>query len=87
MELLDTLLDISNAERMLQVERRESGTYFEGDFQGSVTGYWVKLANDGTGIVSYNRKNYSTKPIGFTSLPAGTEVELSYAGGVYFSKF
>ena len=47
----------------------------------------VKLANDGTGIVSYNDKQYRTKPLGLTSLTAGTEVELSFAKGVYYSKF
>ena len=59
----------------------------EGDFEGSVTGYWVRLDASGAGIVSYNRKEYTTKPIGFTSLPKGVEVELSHATGVYYSKF
>ena len=87
MSLLYSLTQRSEAERFVQLERRESGGYIEGDFDGSVTGYWVKLSPDGAGIVSYNRKEYTTKPIGFTSLPAGTEVELSHANGVYYSKF
>lgn len=87
MELLNKLQQRSNAERILQVERLQKGTVVEGDFEGSVTGYWVKLDQNGAGVVSYNQKNYVTKPIGFTSLPAGTEVELSHANGVYYSKF
>ena len=87
MSLLNSLIDRSNAERMLEMDRRETGGYIEGDFEGSVTGYWVKLDLTGAGIVSYNKKEYVTKPIGFTSLPKGVEVELSHANGVYYSKF
>jgi len=81
------LIDRSNAERLVDLQRRERGSFIEGDFEGSVTGYWVKLDNNGAGVVAYNKKQYVTKPIGFTSLPAGTEVELSHANGVYYSKF
>ena len=87
MSLLDNLLQLSTAERLLHVEQREKGIIIEGDFDGNVTGYWVRLDTSGAGIVSYNKKEYVTKPIGFTSLPAGTEVELSHANGVYYSKF
>ena len=87
MSLLNSLLQLSTAERFLQIEQREKGVVLEGDFEGNVTGYWVRLDNSGAGIVSYNKKQYVTKPIGFTSLPAGTEVELSHANGVYYSKF
>lgn len=87
MDLLNSLTQRSNAERMLDLERREKGSYIEGDFEGSVTGYWIRLNKDGSGIVSYNKKEYKTKPIGFTSLPKGVEVELSHANGVYYSKF
>jgi len=87
MSLLENLLQRSNSERLFQLERRERGSYIEGDFEGNVTGYWVMLDSNGAGIVSYNKKEYVTKPIGFTSLPTGTEVELSHANGVYYSKF
>lgn len=87
MNLLNRLTERSNAERMLDLERRDKGNYIEGDFEGSVTGYWVRLDGSGSGIVSYNKKEYVTKPIGFTSLPRGVEVELSHANGVYYSKF
>lgn len=87
MALLQSLLQRSNAERVLDLERRQKGNIIEGDFDGSVTGYWIRLAADGSGVVGYNRKEYVTKPIGFTSLPQGTEVELSHANGIYYSKF
>jgi hypothetical protein len=87
MSLLNDLLETSTAERMLQLERIEKGNVIEGDFEGSVTGHWIRLGTNGGGYVSYNKKTYTTKPIGFTSLPFGTEVELSHANGVYYSKF
>lgn len=87
MSLLSSLVQRSMAERIVQLERLEKGVLVEGDFEGSVTGVWVKFAEDGTGVVTYNRKQYYTKPIGFTSLPAGSIVELSHANGIYYSKF
>lgn len=85
--LLQSLLGKAQAMRVLQMEFLAKGGFIEGDFEGSVTGYWVKLDTSGAGIVSYRNKEYRTKPIGFTSLPAGAEVELSHAHGVYYSKF
>ena len=87
MNLKDVLVQKSNVERMLKLQRLAKGIVIEGDFEGSVTGYWVKLDKNGAGIVSYKNKEYATKPIGFTSLPAGSEVELSHANGIYYSKF
>ena len=87
MELLRSLVEKSQAERFVQLERRDKREVIRGDFEGNVKGIWVKLANDGTGIVSYNDKQYRTKPLGLTSLTAGTEVELSFAKCVYYSKF
>jgi hypothetical protein len=87
MALLDDIQQIQAVDRVAEVERRSSGEVVKGDFEGSVTGYWVKLREDGAGIVSYNNKQYVTKPIGFTSLPAGQAVELSHANGVYFSSW
>ena len=87
MTLLNSLIQTSNAQRMAELEMRAEGYSIRGDFEGSVVGYWVKLEQNGGGTVSYNNKLYLTKPIGFTSLPAGAEVELSHANGVYFSKF
>lgn len=87
MDLLQSLLDISLTDRIVQVEKLDKKEAISGDFEGSVRGTWVKLGEDGTGVVAYNDKQYKTKPIGLTSLPAGTEVELSFAKGVYYSKY
>jgi hypothetical protein len=87
MELIEQIQQIQQADRVADVERRERQELVQGDFEGSVTGYWVKLREDGAGVVSYNNKKYVTKPIGFTSLPAGQAVELSHANGVYYSSW
>ena len=85
--LVDTLKEISLANRIDDLERASEDTVVEGDFKGNVTGSWVKLGEMGEGVVLYNNKKYITKPIGFLSIPAGTEVELSFANGIYYSKF
>lgn len=87
MEILRRVKEISLANRLVDLEFRASDVTIKGDFEGSVTGYWVRLGLRGEGVVRYNSKEYVTQPIGFVSAPAGTEVELSYANGVYYSKF
>lgn len=87
MALLDDVIQIQAADRVAEVERRSKNQVIQGDFEGSVSGSWVRLREDGAGVVSYNNKQYVTKPIGFTSLPAGQAVELSHANGVYFSSW
>ena len=87
MALINELKDISNAERVADVERRDKGYLVEGDFEGSVTGHWVRLDESGAGVVTFNNKQYATETIGFVSLPKGTAVELSFADGTYFSKY
>ena len=87
MSLIEQLQRISNAERVVELERRASDVTIRGDFEGSVTGTWSRLGANGEGVVRYNNKEYITKPLGFISIPAGFEVELSYANGVYYSKY
>lgn len=87
MALLDDLVRLADTYRVLDLERLDSNELIEGDFSGSVTGKWVRLDATGSGVVEYNSKLYFTKPIGFTSIPKGTAVELSYAKGVYYSKW
>lgn len=84
---INYLIEVSNSNRILDLEERLSGVVIKGDFEGSVTGYWKKLGLNGEGVVGYQDKEYITKPIGFTSVPKGVEVELSYAKGIYYSKF
>ena len=87
MALIDELKEVSFAERIADVERRDKGYIVEGDFEGSVTGHWVALDESGAGIVNYNNKDYVTETIGFVSVPKGTAVELSFADGTYYSKY
>lgn len=81
-DLIQALFD---AKRFQEIEDRESGPAVKGDFEGSVAGQWVKLSDNGAGVVSYNKKEYTTRPLGFTSVAPGTSVQLTHANGVYYS--
>lgn len=85
--LLRSLKERSDADRMIDLEERETGAGLKGDFEGSVTGQWERIDNTGAGIVKYKGKSYVTQPIGFVSVPAGTKVELTFADGIYYSKY
>jgi hypothetical protein len=87
MSLINTLISLNEANRLYEIEKRLKGTLIIGDFEGSVTGTWIILAENGAGIVNYKNKEYVTKPLGFTSIQAGKEVEMSYANGIYYSKW
>lgn len=87
MALIDSLLELSRTNQVLDLERIQKRQFIAGDFEGSVQGKWVKLASSGAGIVSYNGKEYTTVRIGFTALKPGTSVELTHANGVYYSKW
>jgi hypothetical protein len=87
MELLESLLEISTANRVAEISSRESGSPIKGDFEGSVTGTWVKLNDYGLGIVAYNQKQYVTRRLGITSIPAGRAVQLTFANGIYYSNW
>ena len=87
MNIFEKLQQAQNAKRIAELDMREAAAKIPGDFEGSVTGHWVRLDATGGGVVSYNNKEYLTKPIGFASLPKGLEVELSHANGIYYSKF
>lgn len=87
MALIEQTLKTALTARVIELERREEGSAPLGDFEGSVTGYWQELDHNGVGIVQHKGKSYKTRTIGFASLPKGTEVELTYANGVYYSKF
>lgn len=87
MDLIDVTFATSETARIIELERRAQGSMPTGDFEGSVTGYWLKLDNVGIGLVEFKGKTYKTTPIGLLSIPKGTEVELTFAKGVYYSKF
>ena len=87
MDIIERMMEVAKTERIVEVENRANGAQAQGDFDGSVTGYWERLDQTGVGIVTYKGKEYKTKPIGFTSTSKGTAVELTHANGIYFSKF
>ena len=87
MTALELALEISQQERAFALENRVEGSPIRGDFEGSVSASWIRLDDEGAGVVSYKGKEYRTKMIGFTAIPKGTRVELSYAKGIYFSKY
>lgn len=81
------LMDMNRANRMVELEVIDRNEGIPGDFTGSVTAVWVRLDLDGTGVVKYNNKLYKTQVLGLASIPAGTYVEMSHAGGTYYSSF
>lgn len=86
--ILQSLIELSKSNRLLDLERSVARNGVKGDFEGSVAGIWVRLdSENGAGIVTYNDKEYVTKPIGLTSIPAGTAVELTFGNGIYYSKW
>lgn len=85
--ILERAMETNLQSRVIELERRLEGAKPNGDFAGSVTGYWKRLNARGVGLVEHRGKVYKTRPIGFMSLPKGTEVELTFAQGVYYSKF
>ena len=84
---IQDLVDINKANRLVELQAIEENDGIPGDFKGSVTGVWVKLDLDGTGVVKYNDKLYKTQVLGIASIPAGSYVEMSHAGGTYYSTF
>lgn len=87
MAILETVLNNAQADRLFELDRRESGETIKGDFVGSVTGTWRGLGESASGLVSYSDKVYKTVRLGKTSIPAGTSVELSFANGTYYSNW
>lgn len=87
MSMLNDLMEQHMANRLFDVERRRTKRSVEGDFEGSVTGAWVRFDESGGGLVKYDDKEYLTKIIGRSSIPPGTSVQLTHANGIYYSDF
>ena len=87
MSIFDDIMVNARADRLIELEQRQSGQGIRGDFVGSVTGIWVGLDDSASGLVSYKDRIYKTVRIGRTSIPAGTSVELSFANGTYYSNW
>jgi hypothetical protein len=85
--LIGTVQAINSEKRAIRLTEYRGKPVVKGDFEGSVTGYWVKMDTTGSGVVSYRYKEYICEPIGFVSLPKGTPVELTFANGIYYAKF
>lgn len=86
MSVLTDSQNLFEAERQVFLER-PSNVNEVGDIVGSAKATWVRLNDDGLGVVKYRNKRYKTIPLGARSIPRGTTVELSFAKGVYFSSW
>jgi len=85
---LDSLKTMNVANRLAELERRiEVAKGPIPDFQGTVTGFWVKIDSNYGGVVEYNGKQYVTKMLGWTSIKPGTPVALTGASGIYYSSW
>lgn len=85
---INQLKNINIAIRLNELERRARVNRGpEGDFVGTVTGYWVRLDQNAGGVVEYNGKEYVSKPLGWTTIRPGTPVTLTSAGGIYYSNW
>lgn len=87
MELENKLKQMAEAERVYALELRGNGSLRQPDFEGVVYGSWKGFNTLGAGLVLYKGKTYKTKPLGFTSIPVDTRVQLSYSEGVYYSNW
>ena len=87
MDLIQAANERREANRFVELERRQAGGDDKGDCPGTVLGFWVKLKDNGTGLCSYKDKRYVTRPLGSTSIKKGTPVELFFSDGVYYSKW
>jgi len=85
--MYDDLLEAHRRNRFLDLEQMVTDVEIKGDFEGSVTGTWVKFNTDGTGSVNYKDKIYKVRILGFVSIPEGAKVELSHANGIYYANF
>ena len=85
--LLQRTQDESASARLMELDHRVDGWEIRGDFQGTVTGKWQGVGPQGEGRVTYKGKTYKTKRAGFSSIPRGYPVELTYANGVYYSSY
>lgn len=86
MKSLDTAKLEFQQRRLEETLRRAEGAGVRGDFDGSVAGSWNRLDDGGAGVATYKGREYPVRTIGFTSIPKGTTVELTYAQGTYFAK-
>ena len=83
MAFVDDLMQNAGAERIATLDSRAQ--IGQSEISGSVTATWVNLDENGLGVCEYNGKKYKTIRLGDTSLYAGDPVQLTGAGGVFYS--
>ena len=89
-KLASKIRDVMRENRQSELRQRNQdlimGAQMSGDIKSTVIGEWVKLEEDGTGIVSYSDKNYKTVPLKMYSTRGGKKVEMIYDKGVYYTQ-
>lgn len=89
-KLASKIRDVMRENRQSELRQRNQdlimGAQMSGDIKSTVIGEWVKLEEDGTGIVSYRDKNYKTVPLKMYSTRGGKKVEMIYDKGVYYTQ-
>lgn len=79
------LMELASANQQVTEEKRLNAESSIADFEGVAQGNWVKLDDDGAGVVEYRGTFYNTVPIGSKSIPSGTKVNLEFRKGYYTS--
>lgn len=89
-KLASKIRDVMRENRQSELRQRNQdlimGAQMSGDIKSTVIGEWVRLEEDGTGIVSYSDKNYKTVPLKMYSTRGGKKVEMIYDKGVYYTQ-
>lgn len=78
---------LSDARRVIDLERRSTGETIPGDFSGSVIGTYLSKNEDGTVTISYNSKEYIARAASRYMAVKGDIVTLSYFGGAYLASW
>ena len=79
------LMELAAANQVVAEEKRRNREVSIADFEGVVQGRWMKLQEDGSGVVEYKSKQYVIIPRGNKSIPAGYKVNLEYSKGYYIA--
>ena len=84
--LLTLVTETASAQRILQLEDREKyAGQPKGDWEGTSTGIWQRINADGTGEVLVNGTPYTVVTKSETSIPKGTNVQVSFSNGQYIA--
>ena len=81
------LMQLASANQEVAAEKRRKYETSPGDFEGVVHGNWIKMTENGGGIVEYKAKKYSVVIQAQKSIPEGTRVSLEYRNGYYIASW